>query len=96
MSPTLSKRLSDCWAGRSTGPINIGNPDEVTMRELAERILSLTKSRSKIKFRDLPPDDPRQRRPDVSLAKATLNWTPLVRLDDGPRETIAYFRTIVG
>jgi UDP-glucuronate decarboxylase len=79
-----------------TGPINIGNPDEVTMRELAERILSLTKSRSKIQFRDLPPDDPRQRRPDISLAKAALNWTPLVRLDDGLRETITYFRKIVG
>ena len=79
-----------------TGPINIGNPDEVTMRELAERILALTGSRSKIELIKLPPDDPRQRQPDITLAKKTLDWAPLVALDDGLRETIAYFRKIVG
>jgi UDP-glucuronate decarboxylase len=82
--------------GEVTGPINIGNPDEVTMRELAERILSLTASRSKIVFLPLPPDDPRRRQPDIDLAKKTLAWSPLVRLDEGLRETIAYFRNIVG
>jgi UDP-glucuronate decarboxylase len=79
-----------------TGPINIGNPDEVTMRELAERILALTGSRSKMVFHPLPPDDPRQRQPDIALARSTLAWTPTTRLDDGLRETIDYFRKIVG
>jgi UDP-glucuronate decarboxylase len=79
-----------------TGPINIGNPDEVTMRDLAERILTLTGSRSKIVFLPLPPDDPRQRQPDIALAKKALAWSPLVGLDEGLRETIAYFRKIVG
>jgi UDP-glucuronate decarboxylase len=78
-----------------TGPINIGNPDEVTMRALAERILALTGSHSKIEFLELPPDDPRQRQPDITLAKTTLDWTPLVQLDEGLRETIAYFQKIV-
>lgn len=82
--------------GEVTGPINIGNPDEVTMRELAERILSLTGSRSKIVLLPLPSDDPRQRQPDIALAKKTLAWTPLVGLDEGLRETIAYFRNIAG
>jgi UDP-glucuronate decarboxylase len=82
--------------GEMTGPINIGNPHEVTMRELAERILWLTGSRSKIVLLQLPSDDPRQRQPDISLAKNTLAWTPLVGLDEGLRETIAYFRNIVG
>jgi UDP-glucuronate decarboxylase len=79
-----------------TGPINIGNPDEVTMRELAERILALTGSRSKTVFLPLPPDDPRQRQPDIALARSTLAWTPATRLDDGLRETVDYFRKIVG
>ena len=78
-----------------TGPINIGNPDEVTMRELAERILALTGSRSKMVFLPLPPDDPRQRRPDISLAKKALGWSPLVRLDQGLRETVDYFRRVL-
>ena len=82
--------------GVVTGPINIGNPDEVTMRELAERILSLTGSRSKIVLLPLPSDDPRQRQPDIELAKKTLSWTPIVGLDEGLRETIAYFRNIAG
>jgi UDP-glucuronate decarboxylase len=79
-----------------TGPINIGNPDEITMRELAERILALTGSRSKIVFLPLPPDDPRQRQPDIALARSTFAWTPTTRLDDGLRETVDYFRKIAG
>ncbi len=82
--------------GEVSGPINIGNPHEVTMWDLAERILALTGSSSKITFSPLPQDDPRQRQPDISLAKKTLGWTPLVELDDGLRETIAYFRKIAG
>jgi UDP-glucuronate decarboxylase len=79
-----------------TGPVNIGNPGEFTMIELAERILALTGSNSKLVFEPLPSDDPRQRRPDISLAVEKLRgWVPQVSLEDGLRETIAYFRTIV-
>lgn len=74
-----------------TGPVNLGNPHEFTMLELAERVLRLTKSHSKLKFMPLPLDDPRQRRPDISLAKATLNWVPKVELEEGLEKTIAYF-----
>ena len=78
-----------------TGPVNIGNPGEFTMIELAEKILTLTGSRSKLVFEPLPSDDPRQRKPDIALARGTLGWEPKVALDDGLRETIAYFRRIV-
>jgi UDP-glucuronate decarboxylase len=78
-----------------TGPINIGAPDEVTMRDLAEHILALTGSRSKIMFLPLPPDDPRQRQPDITLARATLDWAPIVPLDEGLRETVGYFRNLL-
>jgi UDP-glucuronate decarboxylase len=74
------------------GPVNIGNPSEFTMLELAEKVLRLTGSRSKLVHRPLPADDPKQRQPDIGLAKARLNWTPKISLDDGLRETIAYFR----
>ena len=75
-----------------TGPINIGNPVEVTMLELAERVISLTESTSKLGFKPLPQDDPRQRKPDISFAKSALKWEPKVSLEDGLKETIAYFR----
>lgn len=75
------------------GPVNIGNPCESTMLELAEKVLSLTGSRSKLVRRPLPPDDPRQRQPDIALAKSRLGWEPRVSLDDGLAETIAYFRS---
>ena len=75
-----------------TGPINIGNPGEFSMLELAEQVLSLSGSTSKIVFMPLPSDDPRQRQPDISLAKEKLGWTPKVGLEDGLTETIAYFR----
>jgi UDP-glucuronate decarboxylase len=76
----------------TTGPINLGNPLEFTMRELAETILSLTGSKSRLAFHPLPQDDPRQRQPDISLARSALDWSPTVCLEDGLRETIEYFR----
>ena len=78
-----------------TGPINIGNPDEFTMIELAELILKLTSSQSKIIFKPLPEDDPKQRQPNISLAKAKLDWEPKVKVEDGLNETIAYFRKLL-
>ena len=73
------------------GPINIGNPGEFTIRQLAELVIELTGSRSKLIFCDLPADDPKQRRPDISKAKALLNWEPAIQLRQGLSETIAYF-----
>jgi len=78
-----------------TGPINVGNPYEFTMVQLAETVLKLTKSKSKLVRMPLPADDPRQRRPDITRARNTLGWEPKVQLEDGLKETIAYFRTIV-
>ncbi len=77
------------------GPINIGNPGEFTMLELAENVLKLTKSKSKIVHKPLPSDDPRQRKPDITLAKKHLKWEPKVPLTDGLKKTIAYFKTKV-
>jgi UDP-glucuronate decarboxylase len=74
------------------GPVNIGNPGEFTMLELAENVIRLTGSRSKLVFEPLPQDDPRQRQPDISLATEKLGWAPKVKLEDGLKETIAYFR----
>jgi UDP-glucuronate decarboxylase len=78
-----------------TGPVNIGNPGEFPMLELAELVLKLTGSKSKIIFQPLPQDDPKQRQPDITLAKSALGWEPKVRLEDGLKETIAYFKTVV-
>jgi UDP-glucuronate decarboxylase len=78
------------------GPVNIGNPGEFTIRELAERVVKLTESRSKIVARPLPSDDPRQRRPDISLARTALGWEPSVPLEEGLRKTIDYFRRCLG
>jgi UDP-glucuronate decarboxylase len=74
-----------------TGPVNLGNPVEFTIRQLAEQVIELTGSSSKIVFHPLPQDDPRQRRPDISLAKDLLAWEPKVQLRDGLKKTIAYF-----
>jgi UDP-glucuronate decarboxylase len=74
-----------------TGPVNLGNPGEFSMQELAERVLALTASRSKIVHRPLPVDDPKQRQPDISLASEKLGWTPKVPLNVGLERTIAYF-----
>ena len=76
------------------GPVNIGNPNEFTIRELAEKILAITGSRSEIVARPLPEDDPRQRQPDITLAEKLLRWRPTVELDEGLRYTIAYFETL--
>ena len=77
------------------GPVNLGNPGEFTMMELAQLVLELTDSRSEIAYRPLPVDDPRQRRPEISLAKAALDWEPRVGLRDGLTETIRYFRHLL-
>jgi len=79
----------------TVGPVNIGNPGEFTMLELAENVLKLTKSKSKIVHKPLPADDPKQRRPDITLAKKHLKWEPKVPLAEGLKRTIAYFKTKV-
>lgn len=78
-----------------TGPVNIGNPGEFTMLELAEKVLRLVGGKSKLTFHPLPEDDPKQRQPDVTLAKSKLDWEPKVGLEDGLKETIAYFRKLL-
>ncbi len=88
-------RMMDSERGL-TGPINLGNPGEFTMLELAEKVLSLVGSKSKLTFLPLPQDDPKQRRPVIDLARAKLDgWEPKVGLDDGLKETIAYFRKVL-
>jgi UDP-glucuronate decarboxylase len=79
-----------------TGPINLGNPVEVTMLELARRIVAITGSRSRIEHRPMPVDDPTRRCPDIGLAQATLDWSPRVSLDEGLRRTIAWFERVLG
>jgi len=78
-----------------TGPANLGNPDEYTIIELAEKILKMTGSKSKITYDDLPEDDPVQRKPDISLAMNTLKWKPKVVVDDGLKQTIGYFKKLL-
>ncbi len=77
------------------GPLNLGNPAEFTIRELAETVLRLTGSRSGLVFSPLPQDDPAQRQPDIAKARATLDWEPSVSLEDGLKETISYFRKVL-
>ena len=77
------------------GPINLGNPNEFTMLELAEKVIAKTGSKSKLRFEPLPQDDPKQRQPEISKAKSELGWEPKVQLDEGLDSTIAYFRTVV-
>ncbi len=79
-----------------TGPMNMGNPGEFTIRELAEKILELTGSSSQLVFVELPQDDPKQRRPDITLAREKLGWTPTVPLEEGLVKTISYFRQLLG
>lgn len=76
-----------------SGPINLGNPHEFTMLELAEKVIQATSSKSELKFEKLPSDDPKQRKPDISSAKRILSWNPSVTLDEGLDKTIAYFET---
>ncbi len=78
-----------------TGPVNLGNPDEFTILELAEKVIGLTGTKSRIVFKPLPYDDPAQRQPDISLAKKKLRWKPKVKLEDGLKETINYFRKLI-
>ena len=78
------------------GPVNIGNPHEIPVRELAERVINLTGSRSRLVYKPLPQDDPMQRCPDITLARRLLDWQPGVPLDEGLRRTIAYFETLLG
>ncbi|KZC16909.1 NAD-dependent dehydratase [Rhodanobacter sp. FW510-R12] len=78
-----------------TGPVNIGNPVEHTMLELAEKVIALAGGRSKLVYRPLPSDDPRQRQPDIGVARDRLGWQPTVALEDGLKETIGYFRRLL-
>lgn len=78
------------------GPVNLGNPNEFTIKELAEKVLKLIpESKSKIIYQDLPQDDPKRRKPDISLAEKKLNWKPTIQLDEGLKKTIEYFKRII-
>jgi UDP-glucuronate decarboxylase len=77
-----------------TGPVNLGNPVEVSVGDLAKKIIKMTGSKSKLIYLPLPEDDPKQRKPDISLAKKELNWQPVVDLETGLGRTIEYFRSI--
>jgi len=81
---------------KTIGPINLGNPGEFTILELAEKVIKLTGSRSKIVHKPLPQDDPMQRRPDITQAKKFLKWEPRIGLDAGLKLTIAYFKKEIG
>jgi UDP-glucuronate decarboxylase len=78
-----------------TGPVNLGNPNEFTIRQLAEQVIELTDSKSKLEFKPLPSDDPLQRQPDISLATRELDWVPSIRLEQGLVKTIDYFRNLM-
>ena len=75
------------------GPVNIGNPHEHTILEFAEKIIAMTDSKSRVSFKPLPQDDPKQRQPDITLAQEKLGWNPRVSIDEGLRLTIEYFKT---
>jgi UDP-glucuronate decarboxylase len=77
-----------------TGPVNIGNPDEFTIRQLADLVIDMTASRSELNFLPLPPDDPSRRRPDISIAREKLGWSPTTSLEEGLKKTIDWFRSI--
>lgn len=97
VSDLVAGILALCGSDESvTGPINLGNPVEMTVTELAQRVIAATGSSSVIEFRELPTDDPKQRRPDISLAGRILDWTPFVELDSGIEMTAAYFRQKLG
>jgi UDP-glucuronate decarboxylase len=78
------------------GPVNVGNPGEFTIQELAEKVIDLTASGSELVFKPLPSDDPTRRCPDISVAKDKLGWEPTVKLEEGLRKTISYFDTLLG
>ena len=79
-----------------TGPVNLGNPAEYRVKDLAEMIISLTGSNSRINYRPLPMDDPKRRQPDISLAREKLDWEPIVRIEEGLKKTVEYFRERIG
>jgi UDP-glucuronate decarboxylase len=83
------------YDGTLPTPVNIGNPGEFSMLELAEKVIQMTGTTSKIVFQDLPQDDPKQRKPDIAKAKELLDWEPTIRLEEGLQKTIDYFRSIV-
>ncbi len=87
-------RFMDTDAG-FTGPMNLGNPGEFTIRQLAEKVIALTGSKSQLEFKPLPSDDPLQRKPDISLAQSKINWTPEIQLEAGLKKTIAYFDALL-
>jgi UDP-glucuronate decarboxylase len=76
------------------GPVNIGNPDEFTILQLANMVIDMTGSKAKVVHKDLPVDDPKQRRPDITLAKEKLGWQPTTKLAQGLEKTIAWFKTL--
>ena len=78
-----------------TGPVNLGNPVEFTIKELAEKVIEMTNSKSKLSLNPLPQDDPKQRQPDITLAKKELNWEPTIKLEEGLKKTIAYFDNLI-
>ena len=78
-----------------TGPVNIGNPVEFTIKELSEKVIDLTNSKSKLTFKKLPSDDPKRRQPDITLAKSKLEWEPIIQLEEGLKKTIPYFAELV-
>ena len=78
-----------------TGPVNLGNPVEIPVHELADRIIRLTGSKSKLIYLPLPDDDPKQRKPDISLAKKELGWQPVIDLETGLKKTIEYFKSVI-
>src|SRR5262249_44323264 len=86
----LMQSPDDC-----VGPMNLGNPGEYTMLEVAEMVLKFTGTHSKIVFKPLPQDDPTQRQPDITLAKPTLGWEPKVPFEEGLQRTVAYFTTLL-
>jgi dTDP-glucose 4,6-dehydratase len=85
------RRLMECTAPSAHLPVNIGNPEEMTIRRFADEIRRLTGTRSRVVLRPLPQDDPKQRKPDISRARALLKWAPKVGLEEGLRSTIDYF-----
>lgn len=91
----LIKGLTRLLESNQTGPINIGNPDEFNMLEFADLVLKYTKAQSKLVYEPLPTDDPKKRKPDITLAKKHLNWQPEVKLADGLKPTIEWFRSII-
>ncbi len=91
----LIEGLYRLMESNNTGPINLGNPSEFTMMELAEKVIKLTGSRSKIEYKELPEDDPLQRKPDITLAKEILKWNPKIQLDNGLEKTIDYFKWLM-